>query len=312
MKRVAYAAVLAACVSMSGTAFAADLSLKDTPDYAMYPSTIWTGLYVGGHIGGSWSDADISDVNELNTVDPHADVTISRSDVLFGAQIGYNRQRGNLVYGLEADIGQMKLDGTSATQLMQEEGAAQKDGRGRDVRYGLYDRDCDGYGDGSNNRSIQQCRLESKYSVSGGLYGDLTGRVGYANDKALFYLKGGAAFLNVDVNARYTAQHNPARDDPDGIAQFDFSKSETMWGWTIGAGVEYAISRSLSLKAEYQHFDFGTMDMSYEGAQYRWCNGSGHCAGSTTIVGDSETDVTVDAVSVGLNYHFNGSADPLK
>lgn len=291
MKRVACAAVLAACVSVSGSAFAADLSLKDTPVYEIFPETIWTGLYVGGHVGASWSDADVTDVNELNTIDPHANVSISTSDLLYGAQIGYNLQRGNLVYGLEADIGQMKLDG-SASALMQEEG---KNG----YNYST-DRNCDGTG-------IQQCRLESKYSISSGLYGDLTARVGYANNKALFYVKGGAAFLNVDVDASYTAQHAWALDDQDEVAQFDYSKSETMWGWTIGAGVEYALNRSLSLKAEYQHFDFGTLDMSYEGKQTRWWG-----AGSTTLTGDSGTDVTVDAVSVGMNYRFNGGADSLK
>ncbi|MEJ2228478.1 MAG: outer membrane beta-barrel protein [Alphaproteobacteria bacterium] len=296
MKRVACAAVLAACVSVSGTVFAADLSLKDTPAYESFPATIWTGLYVGGHVGGAWGDVDVTDVNELNTIDPHANVSISTSGLLYGGQIGYNKQRGNIVYGVEADIGYMNLDG-SASAHMQDNGS------------GHYA--CDGY-----HEHKQQCALDSKYSVSGGLYGDLTARVGYANDKALFYVKGGAAFLNVDVNAHYNADNCTNSGDNSYCSDntnpnpstFDFSKSETMWGWTIGLGVEYAISRSLSLKAEYQHFDFGTLDMSYTDTYNfaKWDNAI------STLTGDSETDVTVDAVSVGLNYRFNGGADPLK
>lgn len=264
----------------AGGANAADLGYGGFKDYA--PAPIWTGLYAGGHIGGAWGDTEHRDVNELNTVDPHANVSIGTSDLLYGAQIGYNVQKGKFVYGLEADIGQMKLDGSSATVLMQDTGTGNSA--------------CNG-NPGHNSTHVQQCRLESKYSVSGGLYGDLTARVGYASNKALFYVKGGAAFLNADVNAHYTAEHAWAPDDTDGVAKFNYSKSDTMWGWTIGAGVEYAFSQSLSLKAEYQHFDFGSMDLSYDGAQSRW-----YGAGSTTLVGKSETDITADAVKLGVNY----------
>lgn len=301
MKRVACAAVLAACVSVFGSAFAADLSLKDTPGYEVLPETIWTGLYLGGHIGGSWGDSDISDTYEYNSYDPHTNTTISTNDLLYGAQIGYNIQRNNLVYGLEADIGQMTLDGSKSAHLLDE-------GKDDGSKYGNNDWDCDGGGH-------QKCELDAKYTISSGLYGDITGRIGYASNKALFYVKGGAAFLNVDMNAQYTGQHVKGDVDPDTSSTFDYSKSETMWGWTIGAGVEYAISRSLSLKAEYQHFDFGTMDMSYNGKSVHWCGGQkdlSKCPGYSTLSGDSETDVTVDAVSVGVNYHFNGGADPLK
>ena len=46
-------------------------------------------------------------------------------------------------------------------------------------------------------------------------------------------------------------------------------------GWTAGAGAEYALSPSWSLKAEYQHFDFGKMSYSYKGCyaipgNYAW------------------------------------------
>ena len=34
--------------------------------------------------------------------------------------------------------------------------------------------------------------------------------------------------------------------------------SETRWGWTAGAGVEYALNENLSAKLEYDFLGFGT------------------------------------------------------
>lgn len=291
---------------MSGAALGADLSLKDTPDYEVFPETIWTGLYVGGHIGGAWGHVDISDTYEYNSYDPHKDTSISPSGLFGGVQVGYNVQKGSLVYGLEADLGKMKLNGSASAHLL-DEGVGAVDQYGKPIKYGDNDYDCDG-------GNPQICKLDAKYAVSAGLYGDLTGRIGYAQDKTLLYLKGGAAFLKMDMDARYTGQHVEGDVDPDTSSTFNFSGSDTLWGWTIGAGVEYSISRSISLKAEYQHFDFGTMKMGYEGKTIYWCGSHEYpdCPGYSTLSGKSETDVTVDAVSVGLNYRFNGNDGALK
>ena len=163
MKHVTSAAVLAACLGVPGSVFAADLSLKDAPNYSAIPETNWSGLYVGAHIGGAWDDTEHHDVNELNSIDPHADVKFSGSHLLAGAQIGYNVQNGNFVYGLEAGLGQMNLGGDASAHM-------QDDGTG--------DHKCDGHHD--TGGKAQQCALDSKYSISSDLYGELTGRIGYA------------------------------------------------------------------------------------------------------------------------------------
>lgn len=122
-------------------------------------------------------------------------------------------------------------------------------------------------------------------TLDSGLYGDVTARLGVAFDRTLIYVKGGYAFLNSEaMQATTKPQYSPT---PTG--SFD--------GWTLGGGIEHFITPSLSIKAEYQHFDFGTE----QGAQ-------------TTIAADPPTpvghvfenwhDVTIDTVKVGLNYHF--------
>ena len=62
----------------------------------------------------------------------------------------------------------------------------------------------------------------------------MRGRAGYALDRFLVYGTGGAAFGNVRANFS---------NDP--------VSSTTEAGWTAGAGVEVALARNWSAKAEY-------------------------------------------------------------
>jgi outer membrane immunogenic protein len=86
---------------------------------------------------------------------------------------------------------------------------------------------------GFTNRS----QIESLASV--------TGRVGYAWDRFLGYVKGGGAW---------------ERDNYDtsigGVIQG--TASETRSGWTVGVGGEYAFTPNVSWFVEYNYYDFGT------------------------------------------------------
>jgi outer membrane immunogenic protein len=86
---------------------------------------------------------------------------------------------------------------------------------------------------GFTNRS----QIESLASV--------TGRVGYAWDRFLGYVKGGGAW---------------ERDNYDtsigGVIQG--TASETRSGWTVGVGAEYAFTNYATWFVEYNYYDFGT------------------------------------------------------
>ena len=286
MSRVAFGAVFAACLGMSTAVLATDLSLKDPPTYEYTPAPIWSGLYFGVHAGGTRGNVDVSDTFDYNG-DPHADNTVDTSGVIAGIQVGYNFQRGNFVYGVEADLGHLDLSGSKYFDLPNPTEGTNK-----------YD----------PNREIG-----ATYSFSGGLYGDLTARVGYAADNMLFYLKGGAAFLNVDTKSNYeganacTNGHSSCGSTRN-PSTFDFDDNEMLWGWTVGIGAEYALSSSLSVKLEYQHFDFGGMSSSYHGIDKFHPTKSWQ----SELTGNSEASPTVDALKVGLNYQFNRGDDGLK
>ncbi len=162
------------------------------------------------------------------------------------------------------------------------------------------------------------CGVDARYSSSGDLYGDITGRLGYAWDRALFYAKGGVAFLNADFKASYSGQNCVTTGDcpyatHKGPSTFNYDHSDTLVGWTVGAGVEYALNQSWSVKAEYQHFDFGSMSYSYSGCVALGVGQDTCPAGNqpynnhytSTIDGRTKVSLTADAVTFGINYHFN-------
>lgn len=91
-------------------------------------------------------------------------------------------------------------------------------------------------------------------------------RLGYAVDRFMPYVTGGAAFGDVKANIPGSG-----------------SERDTRTGWTIGAGAEYAFTPSWSVKAEYLHVDFGKFNCAA-------------CGGSVKF--------DEDIVRTGLNYKF--------
>ena len=135
---------------------------------------------------------------------------------LGGGQVGCNYQTGNWVFGVQGDYDWTNASGSSPDQ----------------VSPVLYDR-----------------------SRVDGL-GSVTGRVGYAFDRFLPYVKGGIAW----ERDRYDTYFGPLTTQP-GVT---FSTaSETRQGWTVGVGGEYAFWKALSAFVEYDYYDFGTKTNSF-------------------------------------------------
>jgi outer membrane immunogenic protein len=72
---------------------------------------------------------------------------------------------------------------------------------------------------------------------------------------------------------------------------FDARSTETLTGWTAGAGAEYAIDRNWSLKAEVLFGKFRSEDYT----------------GTVPVFGKQTTPVDVDlnyTAKIGVNYRF--------
>jgi outer membrane immunogenic protein len=118
--------------------------------------------------------------------------------------------------------------------------------------------------------------------------GTVTGRLGFTADRALIYVKGGGAWAHVEHNASLL-----------GIAIS--SEDKTIWGWTVGAGVEYAITGNWSAKLEYNYMDFGNQTLGF--ALPPVAIPGGPVVGGTVNV---DTTTNIHAVKFGINYRFGG------
>src|ERR1700731_3575781 len=80
--------------------------------------------------------------------------------------------------------------------------------------------------------------------------GSIRGRLGIAWDRALFYATGGVAFggFNTDFSIFGPAFVSPA-GVPFGAFGGTSNFSKTRVGWTVGGGIQYAITNNWSVRA---------------------------------------------------------------
>jgi outer membrane immunogenic protein len=156
-----------------------------------------------------------------------------------GGQIGYNWQAGSWVFGIEAQGNWADLSRTYVDPF--------------DPRWSV----------GTTVDAL-------------GLF---TGRVGYAANNVLFYVKGGAA---VASNSYWAALNN-----------VDFiNVSNTRWGAAVGVGLEWGFAPNWSFGVEYNHLFLGDTDYNWANANWRYTN-----------VGIRQD---IDLVTARINYRFGG------
>ena len=191
--------VSAALASLSIPARAADLAVKAP----VPPPFAWTSCFLGAHAGGGWARKDITDpvalVEENAFSTPATVVTtaqVSPSGAVIGGQFGCDYQFApNWVAGVEGSASGATMKGSTTVDLV-------------DV------------GD------------TARVTARTDFLGSVTGRLGYAVDRWLYYVRGGVAW----AGDKYTVVGNG----------FGFEGLDTRGGWTVGAGIEWAFSRSWS------------------------------------------------------------------
>ena len=226
-------------------AIAADMR---TPVYKVPPPVVpvwsWTGCYVGGHAGGLWAEQ-----KEWIVRTPGGDFfgqSLGGHDAdswVGGVQAGCDYQfAGGFVIGIQGDYAW--TDGEGSHDSARELGVA------------------------------YHSKVKSLATA--------TGRIGYAWDRLLGYVKGGGAWERDDywattivVGTAYTAR-------------------ETRSGWTIGVGGEYAFTNFLSGFVEYNYYDFGTREIGF----------TPQLAGLRPAFVDIKE--TKSVVRAGLNFRFGG------
>jgi len=265
MKRV-FAAIALAAWPLAGAA-AADLSLPFKSPAG--PAFNWSGFYVGGNAGGAWGNEQVSQTFnapppflavDAAAISSSASQSFKSGSATAGLQAGYNYQSGNWVFGGEVDVEYLGVRGTNSSNTIFPStlpgGAA-----GEPATF-----------------------FNTSTSVSAGWLFTARPRIGWAVQDWLMYATGGLA-----VGRESFSQ------DIGLLAPFMESSgfSSARVGWTVGAGVEYAIARNWSIRGEYLHVDLGTANTS----------------GTTMPFGAGVTQtgtvrVTTEIARGGLNYHF--------
>ena len=206
----------AAAALLTTPALAADLAAtggyKDAPIIST-PAN-WTGFYVGGNVGGAWTQLDSS----LNLSDGLGDTlnlnhTNAASGIAGGGQAGYNFQNGALVLGVEGDFG---ILGVSQT---------------RDVV--------------ALTAGTDSIALGTK--LDGGFAADITGRIGYAAGPALLYFKGGWAYLDATVGIDAPSPYNVQKSGFSGWTLGGGMEYLLSPNWSVKAEYQYFDFGSVAL-----------------------------------------------------------------
>jgi outer membrane immunogenic protein len=247
-KRLLLTNVLLAVMS-AGVAQAADMPypVEAAPAVVAEEGFSWNGFYAGIHGGYAWGESAFNDF-ESGFGDAVESPAFDIEGGLVGLTLGFNRQVNNFVFGIEAEGSWADIDGSGTVA-----------------------------GDLASACLALNDDCTSEYKA----LGTVTGRAGVAFDRALVFVKGGAAF----GLAEYTAG---AVDD--GIATEEIE--ETRFGWTVGGGVEFAFTQNISAKVEYNYIKFED-DVDFE-----FFDGFG----TFTAAGEIEDELHV--VKGGINFHF--------
>jgi outer membrane immunogenic protein len=114
---------------------------------------------------------------------------------------------------------------------------------------------------------------------------DVVGRIGAIWGPALFYARGGPAWIR-DTYTNIALPGAPAGAFP-GVL---FTAHETVPGWTAGGGVEYLFLPNWSARLEYDYYGFRNQNVGFNGPPGFFF---------TEIIKQN-----MQTVTVGINYHF--------
>jgi outer membrane immunogenic protein len=234
------------------------------------PAATWTGFYIGGNGGYAWGDDSHVTSDVTVTLPARLDPPFSSSGAFGGGQIGYNWQ------GIHHPNIVLGLE---------------VDIQGADIN-------------GSGTATATQLGGSSVVKADSSLdwFGSVRGRLGYSFGDVLVYGTGGFAFGGVKDTLSVTAKLGA------NSANSTVSDDSTATGYTVGGGFEYALSRTFSLKAEYQYIDLDGAALST--SKQLVVQGQG----TTTVdaSGKAAFDHSYNTVRVGLNYHIVPGYEPLK
>ena len=290
-KLIISTAIAIGAILSAGAATAADLAARP---YTKAPITApaavydWTGFYVGGNAGYGWQDDSAVTVTPADQVaaflinsDPTTFTPVSPpvsfkiAGALVGVQAGYNWQfNQRWLVGVETDFNFSDIKGGGLSNS------------------------------GASNRPFRSIADEQlKW------FGTVRARLGLlATPSILIYGTGGFAYGRIEQNAHFQLARstfpfsagvgNDGVTCPPGFVDcYVGSSSRTAAGWTAGGGLEYAIGKNWTVKAEYLYVNLGSNVFSQRAIAF---------SGTQSTLATGFSDTTFHTVRAGINYKFDG------
>lgn len=240
MKMVKTLMIPMALVAVTTMAAAADLP----PAYA-YPNGprvvtgeqidyLWNGFYVGGNVGMGWingkTNATASEIKGFPLAISPPGINAPATGALGGAQAGYNyRLNQTFVLGVEGDF-----DWSGMNNKWSDIWSATLPGP-----FGF--------------------SVQNNGQTKEDWFGTVRGRVGLlASPTFMIYGTGGLAIG--EVSSSYNTGVYVGNTC---VSCGGSTTSGVRYGWTAGAGMEYAINNHWSVKGEWLHYDLGTVHGNY-------------------------------------------------
>ena len=283
-----------ALAALGVPAIAADLGVRPVAR-PIVAYTNWTGCHIGGMVGIESGRSDGYTTNGASAITfvgptaatPPRVATIAAGQPLFGGfnMQGFNGggyggcdyQVSNWVFGVEGDWSSVNKSGQSGPGVTT-------------FTTNLFPV---GIFPGTNGEAQERW------------YATVRGRLGYAVDKWLFFVSGGAAWARIDSSIFGTGGPVAGLGGP--VPTFFELQTDTRTGWTIGGGFDYAITNASlmpgwSVRVEYLYMDFRNY------TTFTSPTTSGVITGPpglvTSFVTNLDTKLTNNVVRVGFAYKF--------
>jgi outer membrane immunogenic protein len=253
MRKLLFAQAAMLAVTLAGPAVAADLPLKSEAPYVA--GFTWTGCYLGGQIGGGFAQKDVTDPVALvqESFAPGSTTGITTANLSPNGVIIGGQVGCDYQFAPSWVIG---IEGAAAGSTMKAGGIV-------------------GLPAGNPDTALVEAKTDFLTSV--------TARLGYAFDHVLLYGRGGVAMAadRYDVSGSFIG------------TPFGFTGLENRFGWTAGAGVEWAFTPHWSVNLEYDYYGFGTKTI----AMFDSAN---------VLLGNVDVRQNIQVVKVGFNFHIWG------
>jgi len=224
----------------------------------------WTGFYVGVNAGGAWGHSDV-DSNIFNDGPPPSNTPALIAQINSINDTTFKPNSG--IFGVQAgyDIhsGNLLLGGVLDFNWMRLKAS-------RDLT--------------STGTGVVTIHDEME---TGWLF-TARPRLGFITGRWLIYGTAGLAVTRL----KYSHNHTSVTGS---ISTAPASVSDTLLGWTAGAGLEAMLGRNWTVFAEYLYADFGDVDTPRVRVQNT-------LAGTLNTVYDHNINLTANIFRVGLNY----------